>query len=142
MARPFWQDEALMSRIRVKQRAAVGVLGKHITRRSRGCCELCDQRDQTRLFELAPFPEEPDPERTLMTCARCRTWLEKNQIEVTEAHFLGGAVWSDKPAVRLAAARMLLCTKDPDDHWLQDALDVCRVDPQTLEFHDEVPATV
>lgn len=117
-----------------KQRAAVGVLGKAITRRSRGKCELCGDRDETRLYELDPFPEEPDEDRTLMACGRCRRWLEDGEIVPIEAHFLSGAVWADPPAVRLAAARMLLTADFADDPWLMDALEAANVDPATREF--------
>lgn len=121
-----------MSR-RVKQRAAVGRLGKHLTRRSRGRCELCAGRDAPVPFELAPFPPEPDPDRTLMACLRCRAWLERERIEPIEARFLAVAVWSELPSVRLAAARLLLTIDDPDDPWMQEALDVADVDPVTRE---------
>ena len=117
-----------------KQRAAAGTLGKTLTRRSKGRCELCDERIEVRVFELAPFPEDPDPERAIMGCSRCRAWLEKGTIDPVEAHFLGGAVWSELPPVRLAAARMLLSHEDPDDPWMAEALEVTNVDPETLEF--------
>src|SRR5688572_6034741 len=62
----------IMARKKPKQRAAVGALGKLLTRRSKGRCELCMGTTDVRPYELAPFPEEPDPERTLMACSRCR----------------------------------------------------------------------
>ena len=119
---------------RPRQRAAVGVLGKELTRRSRGRCELCGGKDDNRPFQLPPFPEEPDPDRTLMACRRCRTWLEQERIVPVEARFLAEAVWSDLPPVRLAAARLLLTVEDPEDPWMQDALDVAGVDPATGEW--------
>jgi hypothetical protein len=121
---------------RIKQRPQAGILGKHLTRRSRGKCELCESRDQPRPFELSPFPEEPDLDRTLMACQRCRCWLEVGKINPIEAHFLEGAVWAELPPVRLAAARMLLSYNDFDDPWMRDALDATNVDPTTLEFRD------
>ena len=123
-----------MAKKRIKQRAAVGVLGKQLTRRSRGRCELCEGRDGVRPHELPPFPVDPDPDRTLMACGRCRDWIERDRIDAVEAHFLGGAVWSEEPAVRLAAARLLLAHEDPDAPWMQEALEVTGVDPQTREF--------
>lgn len=120
-----------------KQRPQAGILGKHLTRRSRGVCELCESRDQPIPFELVPFPEEPDPDRTLMACAKCRRWLEAGKINPIEARFLEGAIWADVPSVRLAAARMLLSNDDYDDPWVQDALDAANVDPDTLEFREE-----
>lgn len=119
---------------RLRQRAAVGALGKLLTRRSRGRCELCGARDEPRPYELPPFPEEPDPDRTLMACVRCRTWLEQEQIVAIEARFLAEAVWAELPPVRLAAARLLLTLEDPEDPWMRDALEVANVDPDTREW--------
>ncbi len=117
-----------------KQRAQVGVLGKELTRRSRGRCELCDGRVDVRPYELPPFPTEPDPDRTLMACGRCRTWMETEAIDVVEAHFLSTAIWADLAPVKLAAARLLLATEDLEDPWLQDAIEASNVDPATGEF--------
>jgi hypothetical protein len=123
-----------MTRKRPKQRAAAGVLGKAITRRSRGRCELCESRDEPRLYELAPFPDEPDLDRTLLLCVRCRSWLEDEPVDPVRAHFLSSAVWSDLPPVKLAAARMLLACDFQDDHWVADALEASNVDPASGEF--------
>ncbi len=129
-----------MARKRVKQRPQVGVLGKALTRRSRGRCELCDGRDDVRPYELYPFPEEPDPERTLMACARCRQWMETETIDPVQAHFLSSAVWAEVAPVRLAAARLLLATEDLSDPWLRDAIEAADVDPVTLEFRTAAEA--
>ncbi len=69
-----------------------------------------------------------------MACSRCRRWMEQERIDPVEAHFLGSAVWSELPPVRLAAARLLLTREDLDDPWLADALDAADVDPGTGEF--------
>ena len=124
---------------RVRQRAAVGGLGKDLTRRSRGRCELCASRDDVRAYELAPFPEEPVLDRALHACARCRRWLEGDEIAPLEARFLGEAIWSDVPPVRLAAARLLLRCDFDDDPWLRDALDAADVDPATGEYRAPAP---
>ncbi len=126
-----------MARKKPKQRPQVGVLGKDLTRRSRGRCELCDGRVDVRPYELPPFPTDPDPERTLMTCGRCRTWLETERIEPIEAHFLSTAIWADVPPVKLAAARLLLAIDDLSDPWLRDAIEAANVDPATGEFRAE-----
>lgn len=123
-----------MARKRPKQRPQVGILGKDLTRRSRGRCELCEGRDDVRAYELPPFPVDPDPERALMACARCREWLEGVAIDPVHARFLSTAIWSDVAPVRLAAARLLLATDDLADPWLRDALDAAGVDPATGEF--------
>ena len=122
-----------VSKKRSKQRALAGVLGKDLTRRSRGRCELCEQRHEVRVFELAPFPEQPDPERALMACARCRGWLDAGTLDPVQAHFLGTAIWSQQDPVRLAAARLLL-TERVDEAWVTEALEYADVNPKTGEF--------
>ena len=119
---------------KVKQRAAVGILGKDITRRSRGRCELCGGRDGVRLHELPPFPDQPDPERVLLACERCRSWLEGGDVEPVHARFLGEAVWSDVAPVRLAAARLIVTCDFQDDPWVRDALEAVGFDPGTGEL--------
>lgn len=71
-----------------------------------------------------------------MACARCRSWLEEGRIEPIEARFLAEAVWAELPPVRLAAARLLLTQEDPNDPWMQEALEVANVDPVTLEIRE------
>jgi hypothetical protein len=123
-----------VARKKPKQRPQVGVLGKDLTRRSRGRCELCESKLDVRAYELPPFPIEPDPDRSLMACARCRGWLETDRIEPVEARFLSTAIWSDLAPVKLAAARLLLATEDLDDPWLHDAIEASNVEPATGEF--------
>ncbi|MFT7518107.1 MAG: hypothetical protein ACI9MC_000234 [Kiritimatiellia bacterium] len=123
-----------MARKRVKQRAAVGQLGKMLTRRSKGRCELCKSKDQVRLYELAPFPTDPEPHRTLCVCERCRSWLEQGEIASIEAGFLHEVVWSDEPAVRLASARLLMLIDFDDNPWIRDTLDAVGFDPTTSEL--------
>ena len=123
-----------MAAKRHKQRPQVGALGKALTRRSKGRCELCESKAGPRPFELWPFPEQPGEDRALMACERCRTWLDGAHIDPVQAHFLSSAIWSELAPVRLAAARLLLSADSLDDPWLQDALEAAQVDPATLEF--------
>ena len=117
-----------------KQRAGIGSFGKEITRRSKGACELCEGRESTRLWELPPFPLEISSERLLMTCGRCRTWLETSNFPPIEAHFLTDAIWKPEPIVQLAAAKLLMCCDDLNDPWIMDALEMNGIDPKTCEF--------
>lgn len=109
---------------RLKQRAAIGILGKDLTRRSRGRCELCGGKGDVRGWEIPPFPEEPRMDRAVMTCGRCRAWLEGAPIEVVEARFLGTAVWHECEAVREAAGLLLRRIAASDEPWIHEAIDV------------------
>lgn len=69
-----------------------------------------------------------------MACERCRTWLERGDSDAINAWFLSEAVWAEEPAVRLAAARMLLLIDDPGNPWIRDTFEAAGVDPATGEF--------
>ena len=103
-------------------RAAVGALGKALTRRSRGRCELCESREGLQPYEVWPLQPIPDMDHTLLACARCRGWLDTQLIVPVEAHFLSTAVWSDSLAVRLASSQLLRCADFDDTPWMQEAL--------------------
>lgn len=107
---------------RIRQRAAAGVLGKYLTRRSHGRCELCAGKADLRPWEMPPFPEEPDPDNTMLACIRCREWLEKGRVDPLEARFLASAIWSEIPVIRGAARQLLLAVPDADP-WVHDALE-------------------
>jgi protein PhnA len=120
-----------------KQRAAVGRLGKALTRRSGARCELCAGQQGLLAYELAPFPEEPELERALLACARCRGWLERGGVAPLEARFLDEAIWSELVPVRLAAVRLLADLDMLDDPLVAQALELHRIDPHTLETSPE-----
>lgn len=121
---------------RIKQRPLAGVLGKVLTRRSRGMCELCSSREQPLVFELPPFPPDPDPERSLMACARCRGWLEHRSEPDVEARCLESAIWSDETAVQMAAARLLVEMDHGQHPWARDALEFVEAHPSFSEWLD------
>lgn len=123
-----------MGKKRFKQRAAVGVLGKDLTRRARGRCELCESREDVRPWELPPFEVEPSLERTLLACGRCRGWLERGEAVGMDAQVLMQAVWSEEPAVCLAACRLLVNSDFADDPWVSDALSHAAFDVACGEF--------
>ena len=125
-----------MKHKRIKQRPVAGVLGKALTRRSRGQCELCSSKQGVRVYELPPFSPEPDMDRSLMGCEKCRSWLEIGGVIHVESHFLETAIWSDTAAVRLAAARLALKCDESAYPWLRDALEVASIDPASGEYFE------
>lgn len=123
-----------IARKRPKQRAAIGMLGKDLTRRSKGRCELCQSRDGVRPYELEPFPDEPSMDRALCACERCRDWLDGGEIVSIEARFLEEAVWSTVRPIRLAAARLLVLADFADDPWVRDGLEAVGYIVETREL--------
>lgn len=124
---------------RWRQRPEAGSLGKELTRRSGGRCELCGGRNEVRVYELPPFPPEPEAERALLGCAVCRDALEGGALDPIEARFLEKAVWDDRTAVKLAAARLLIALDGANHPWTREALEAIDVDPATGEFREPEP---
>ncbi len=119
---------------RDKQRAAAGVLGKELTRRSSGRCELCASRDRPIVWEIPPFGAEPDCDRALLACTACREQLEGGPMEPIGCRHLSTAVWDERVPVRLAAARLLLRLDGPDHPQTQDVFESVGFDPVSGEL--------
>ena len=103
----------------------VNGFGKELARRARSCCELCEKCGvPLRVVEMPPSPREPEIERCLMLCEECESaLLEPKQFRSGE-HWrcLATTVWSEVPAVQVAAVR-LLKRLSVDQDWAREALD-------------------
>ncbi len=89
---------------------AVGRLGRSLARRSGSACELCSAKG-TRLdpWEVPPAPaDEPDIERTLLLCERCRGAAAGGKLgDAAQWRFLDEAVWNELQPAQVTAVRLL-----------------------------------
>lgn len=103
--------------------AAVALLGKDLARRAERRCEWCGDKDDLRPYDHAP-DREPSLETLALLCARCREVVKGGGAgcDPRALRFLEGAVWSEVPAVREPAIRVLraLAAEAP---WARDALE-------------------
>ena len=110
---------------------AVGMLGRALSRRARSCCELCGEKDELRPVEVAPLPEEPDPDHALLACARCRLALlgGRGAPDPQSLRFLETAVWSDCAPAQVAAVRLAGRLGSQNVHWARELVDGLYLDP-------------
>ncbi len=122
-----------------KQRqAALASLGRPLSRRAHSRCELCEASG-TRLtpFEVAPIPEEPDPDCAAMLCDRCVQGACGGKLNGQEWRFLETSAWSEIAAVQVLAVRMTRrLSNEHRTDWAVDLLDMLYLPPDVQEWLD------
>lgn len=98
---------------------AIAFWGKDLARRASRKCELCEDNDDLRPYDLDP-EAEPSLETLVLGCGRCREVLDGGAADPRTLRFLEGVVWSDVTPVTAAARRML---ESVDEDWARDALE-------------------
>jgi len=120
-----------------KQRqGAVAALGRPLSRRARSRCELCDSSG-TRLtpFEVAPIPEDPDPDFAVMLCDRCITGATGGKLAGKEYRFLETSAWSELAPVQVVSVRLVRRLVDElKVDWASDLLDMIYLPPDVEEW--------
>ena len=120
-----------------KQRqAATAALGRPLSRRARSRCELCDASG-TRLtpFEVAPIPEEPDPDHAAMLCGRCLQGAKGGKLGSQEWRFLETTAWSEIAPVQVLAVRLTRRLADEQrSDWASDLLGMLYLPPEVEEW--------
>lgn len=104
---------------------ALAGLGKELSRRARSRCELCGDSTSLEVVEVPPATEEPDPDRAVMVCARCRPAVDGGRMrgEPDTWRFLAEAVWSETAPVQVAAVRATRRLAEEGVDWAREALD-------------------
>lgn len=91
-------------------------LGKDLARRAKSKCELCETSGvPLEAYEVPPVPEDPELERILLLCGRCKSACAGGKLgDDSEWRFLETVVWSDFTALQVCAIRLLrrLATED------------------------------
>ena len=115
---------------------AVNALGKTLTRRAASVCELCGSDQDLRVVEVPPLLDEPDEERALLGCARCRELVDGGRLprEAAELRFIDTAVWADPVPVKLAAIRLLRALAEAEVGWARETLDTLWVPEDVSEL--------
>jgi protein PhnA len=102
-------------------------LTNKLLERSSQKCELCGATENLNAFEVAPSTEN------IVACATCINQIE-NEAAVEANHWrcLNDSMWSEVPAVKVVAWRML--TRLRTEGWPQDLLDMMYLDDETLAW--------
>jgi len=99
---------------------AINLLGKDLARRARRACELCQERNDCRPYDLEP-DRTPQLDQLILLCASCRDLLDRpGQTPADHMRFVANHCWSDLPPVQTAVKRLL---KPLNEDWAKEALD-------------------
>ncbi|WP_088328894.1 alkylphosphonate utilization protein [Lacimicrobium sp. SS2-24] len=93
-------------------------------------CELCNSPDGLAPVAVPPA-EQPGLDNHVLMCSECRQQFS-NEVELEPNHWrcLNDTMWSQVPAVQVAAWRML--KRLSAEIWAQDLLDMLYLEPDVL----------
>ena len=99
---------------------AINFHGKDLARRARRKCELCEQADELRPYDIQPNTE-PELNTLILMCARCRTVGDGGDADPRTLRFLEAAVWNEHEHIAALARTMLARV---DAQWARDTLEM------------------
>lgn len=116
--------------------AVLSSFGKDLARRAKSRCELCGESGvKLVIHEVEPVPKEPDIESCIMICERCDEQIREERKFKPGEHWrvLAETVWSEVPAVQVAAVRLLRRQADTQA-WARETLEGLFLDPEVEEW--------
>lgn len=103
---------------------------KELIERNGGCCEVCGAN--AALSALTPSPKT-DVSDAAAVCAKCKEqFLENETVESNHWRCLNDSMWSEVPAVKVIAYRMLNRLKS--EGWPADLLDMIYMEEDIMEW--------
>jgi protein PhnA len=107
-------------------------LEKTLQERSGSKCELCESTNELKVYSVPPKPNG-SAEGSAMICETCLTQIE-DPAKIVSNHWrcLNNSMWSEVPAIKVIAWRMLDRLKT--EGWPQDLLDQLYLDDETLAW--------
>lgn len=94
-----------------------------LTARAGGACELCGAVGGLTAVPVAPRDDE------IALCETCAAQLGGADPDPQHLRCLQSAMWSEVPAVQVAAWRLLTRLSDAED-WAREALEMLYLDPE------------
>ncbi|MDG1478314.1 MAG: phnA protein [Myxococcota bacterium] len=113
--------------------AATAALGRTLSRRARNRCELCNSKTSLAVVEIAPLPEEPDPEQAVIVCSRCAALLSGRREEPATLRFLEETIWAEIAIVQIAVVRLVRGLAAERIDWAERVLEGLYLDPEVEE---------
>lgn len=96
-------------------------------------CELCSSDKSLLVYEVAPVGDNS----SIMVCGVCHDQINNHDnIDVSHWHCLNSCMWSEVPAVKVMAWRML--KQLSSEWWAQDLLEMLYLDDETLKWAEAV----
>ncbi len=122
------------------RKEALQAMGRPLARRARSSCELCGASGTSlHTTEIAPLPEEPEMDQTLMLCERCHKAASGGSLEpLSQWRFLDQAVWAEFPATQVTAVRLMRKVSTlPHQSWAKETLDTLYLSPEVEAWVDQ-----
>lgn len=114
---------------------ALSLLGKNLTRRAGGTCELCEGTEgKVAAFEVPPLPEEPEIERCALLCEPCRRAADGGALDSDDLRFLETSAWSELPVLQVLSVRLLRRLAVDSVHWAVALLDTLYLSEEVEEW--------
>jgi protein PhnA len=88
-----------------------------------------------RPHEVAPQTDDPEFERCILICDRCRTGAQGAVVSPQEWRFLEEVAWSDIPPLQVTAIR-LLRSLPASEAWAAALLDTLYLSPEVQGWLD------
>ena len=115
-----------------QRHSELSLFGKTLTRRAKHHCELCQASGVSlNIFEVPPVPNEPVLEHCAFICQTCLDQFNAKQLDGNHLRALNHSVWSEVPAVQVAA--LLLLRKLGAD-WSDELLEQVYLQPEIEEW--------
>jgi len=101
--------------------------------RANGACELCGATDDLQVYEVPP--SDGSAEQSVLLCGTCLEQIQDpDKIDANHWRCLNECMWSEVPAVKVVAYRMLKRLGE------QDLLEMLYLEPEVQEWADAEPA--
>lgn len=102
--------------------------------RSNGACELCGSTEDLQVYEVSP--SDGSAEQSILVCSTCLEQIsDPEKIDENHWRCLNECMWSEVPAVKVVAYRMLKRLGE------QDLLEMLYLEPEVQEWADAETGT-
>ena len=78
---------------------------KELQERSGNICELCGSTENLSVLEVSP--SDASAEQSILVCSSCKTQIESDELDESHFNCLNDSMWSEVPAVKVMAYRLL-----------------------------------
>lgn len=78
---------------------------QELKQRSSNKCELCGSEENLSVLEVSP--SDASAEQSILVCSTCKGQIESGELDETHFNCLNDSMWSEVPAVKVMAYRLL-----------------------------------
>lgn len=115
------------------------MIQEKLQERSNNQCELCTATKDLTVYTVPPRDSESE-ENSILICENCNTQInDESKVEVNHWRCLNDSMWSEVPAVKVVAWRML--NQLSAEGWPADLLEMMYLEDETLAWAKEGSAT-